>query len=156
LQSSRAEKIVVLDNLRNGRRDFLPKSEQLILQDVDLRDKTAVEEVFAETRAEVVFHLAALHFIPYCNSHPAETLEVNVVGTQHLLEACLQNEPQRLVIVSSAAVYPIRDGANAEDDLAAPTDIYGLSKWVNEKQLEQFAGRARTRCAAVRLFNVIG
>jgi UDP-glucose 4-epimerase len=104
----------------------------------------------------VAFHLAALHFIPYCNSHPEETMAVNVVGTQHVLEACRNHPPARLVVASSAAVYPIRDRANSEDDSPGPTDIYGLSKWVNERQVELYAQQTRTRCAAARLFNVFG
>ena len=84
-------------------------------------------------------------------------MQVNIVGTQHLLEACRAHEPAALVIASSAAVYPIADGPNAEGNPAGPTDIYGLSKWVNEMQLELFRPTdPRTRCAAARLFNVFG
>jgi nucleoside-diphosphate-sugar epimerase len=35
---------------------------------------------------DTIYHLAALHFIPECVAHPAETLSVNVVGTQMLLD----------------------------------------------------------------------
>jgi UDP-glucose 4-epimerase len=100
--------------------------------------------------------LAAIHFIPYCNAHPDEALQVNVVGTQNFLDACRRCPPARLVIISTAAVYPIRDGANAEADPVGPTDVYGLTKWVNERQLELYAHDTATRCAAARLFNVIG
>jgi UDP-glucose 4-epimerase len=149
-------RIVVLDNLANGRREFVPVSDRVVLREEDLTDAAAVRAVVHETRPSVVFHLAALHFIPYCNAHPAETLQVNVLGTQHLFDACRLCEPSQLVMASTAAVYPIRDGANTEDDPVGPTDIYGLSKWSNEHQLELFARQTGTRCAAARLFNVIG
>lgn len=148
--------IVVLDNLSNGRREFLPVSNRVVLREESLTDAAVVQAIVNETRPSVVFHLAALHFIPYCNAHPAETLQVNVVGTQNLLEACRQYEPAKLVLASSAAIYPIRDRANTEDDPAGPTDVYGLSKWVNEQQLQFYARQTRTRCAAARFFNIYG
>jgi UDP-glucose 4-epimerase len=156
LDRTPVEQVVVVDNLRNGRREFLPESERVVLQDVDLRDGEAIHAIFAETRPDVVIHLGALHFIPYCNAHPAETLHVNVVGTQNVLDACRAFPPASLVIISTAAVYPIADGANREDDPSGPTDIYGLSKAVNEQQLALFARQGNTHCAAARLFNVYG
>jgi len=121
-----------------------------------LRNEAEVTQVVRNAKPQIVFHLAALHYIPYCNAHPAEALQVNVVGTQNLLEALRTFQPQKLVIASSAAVYPIRDVANEEESPAGPTDIYGLSKWVNESQLLLFSQQVSTHCAAARLFNVIG
>jgi UDP-glucose 4-epimerase len=151
-----AARVVVLDNLFNGKRRLLPTSDRLEVHQLDLRRAEAVEELVTKMKPAWVFHLAAIHFIPYCNAHPAETLAVNVVGTQNLLEACRRAEPERLVAISSAAVYPISDVAHQEEDTPGPTDIYGLTKWINEQQLAQFAGKVRTRCAAARLFNVYG
>jgi UDP-glucose 4-epimerase len=156
LERAEAARIVVLDNLCNGRRDNLPDSPRVSLRPIDLTDGGAVLQAIRQERPGLVFHLAALHYIPYCDAHPAQTLEVNVVGTQHLLDACREHEPDRLVLVSTVAVYPIREGPNAEDDPAGPVDVYGLSKWTAEKQLELFSRRARTRCVVARLSNVFG
>ena len=151
-----AARVTVLDNLFNGRRELLPDSPRVRLETADLRDEQGVAQVMAEARADCVIHLAALHFIPYCNAHPGETMQVNVVGTQNLLEACRRHPPARFIAASTAAVYPIREGANAEDSSTGPTDIYGLSKLVNEQQVALFASQVETRCAVARLFNVIG
>jgi UDP-glucose 4-epimerase len=148
--------VVVLDNLFNGRKEFLPDAERLRFRAVDLTDAAAVRDVVDEVRPGRVFHLAALHFIPYCNAHPDQALQVNVVGTQNLLEACRRHPPTTLVATSTVAVYPIRDGANAETDPAGPIDVYGMSKWFNEQQVELFASQVPTRCAMVRLSNVYG
>src|SRR6266704_2832270 len=48
------------------------------------------------------------------------------------------------------------ENANSEDDPYEPTDIYGLSKIVNEMQLKMFSSKVTTQCAAVRLSNVYG
>src|SRR5437870_4867879 len=81
-------RVVVLDNLCNGRREFLPASPRLELRLLDLTGRAAVTQLLSTVRPEWVFHLGALHFIPYCNAHPDETLQVNIVGTQNLLDAC--------------------------------------------------------------------
>lgn len=148
--------VVVLDNLANGRREFLPASPRVELLTDNLTERDAIHRLVASRRPQWIFHLAALHFIPYCNAHPDETLQVNVVGTQNLLDACLSQPPASLVIASTAAVYPIQEQPCVEDDRTDPIDVYGLSKWVNEKQLELFAGNVPTRCCAARLFNVFG
>ncbi|WP_425616591.1 NAD-dependent epimerase/dehydratase family protein [Anatilimnocola sp. NA78] len=151
------QRVVVLDSLSTGSKEYLPTDPRVELQAADLRDGDTVLRVFADAHAERVIHLAAIHYIPYCNQHPTETLEVNVTGTQNVLEACRRHPPRSLAIASSAAVYPIHDEACSEESLvAAPTDIYGLSKHINEQQLALFAKDGGVRCAAARLFNVYG
>jgi UDP-glucose 4-epimerase len=149
-------RITVLDNLFNGHEAYLPKSPRVSLVKVDLRDRPGVMDAIDRHRPEVVFHLAALHYIPYCDAHPSETLEVNVIGTQNLLDACRKAMPSVLVAVSTVAVYPVRDEPNPEDSPTGPVDIYGLSKYFNEKQVELYARQASTRCAVARLANVYG
>lgn len=155
LQQSSA-RIVVLDNLFNGRRAFLPESPRVEFHHADLTDAQAMTQIVQDARPDMVFHLAALHYIPYCNAHPGETMHVNVVGTQHVLEACRVTAPAVVVLISSAAVYPIADDPLTEEGPVGPTDIYGLSKWVNEQQLALYAQQTSSRCAAARLFNVFG
>src|SRR5438874_1590792 len=99
--------LVVFDNLANGRREFVPQSPRVELRTASLTDRDALLRLVEEKQPQWVFHLAALHFIPYCNAHPQETLEVNVAGTQNVLDACLRQPPGSLVIASTAAVYPI-------------------------------------------------
>ena len=149
-------RITIIDNLCNGHLQYLPDSPCISLQKVDLRSNEDVLKVVKDTRPDIVFHLAALHFIPYCNTHQSETLQVNIVGTQNLLEALYQYPPSSLVIASSMAVYPVNEKANSEDDPYEPTDIYGLSKIANEMQLKMFSSKVTTQCAAVRLSNVYG
>ena len=157
LLESTSARITVVDNLRNGRREYLPASDRLKLVNANVTDSVAVEAAIAEARPEWVFHLAALHFIPYCNAHPEETIAVNIGGTQTVLEACRKHPPAVLVAASTAAVYPIKDGANREDDPLGPTDIYGLTKLVNEQQLGLYSKQCpTTRCAATRFSNVFG
>lgn len=124
----------------------------------DIRDPRDVERLFVEHAPGAVIHLAALHFIPYCNEHPSETLDVNVTGTQVILDACERHNVSRLVYASSAAVYDPRGigEAHCEHETPAPRDIYGRSKWFGEELVTAFAHRTGTASVIARLFNAYG
>lgn len=53
----------------------------------DIRDAEKIKEIFESYRPEIVFHLAALPLVRKSYEIPAETYEVNVMGTVHILEA---------------------------------------------------------------------
>ena len=82
--------VAAVDNFVNGKREHLEPftgTERFSFFEGDITDPDFVHSVVERTAPDAVFHLAAHHFIPYCSAHPAETLAVNVVGTQHLLDA---------------------------------------------------------------------
>ena len=153
----RGDQAVVIDNLSNGRREFLeelgPKAQ---LVQADIRDTDTVREIIADVRPESVCHLAAVHFIPYCNDYPQETLDVNVLGTLSVLEACEATPPEMIVIASSAAVYDICDQPCRETDAVNPLDIYGISKYADEHLARRYVGQTGAGCTAVRISNAVG
>jgi UDP-glucose 4-epimerase len=72
----------------------------------DVRDYTSV--LNATRGVDYIFHAAALKQVPSCEFHPMEAVKTNVIGTENLLEAAIQNEVQRVVCLSTdKAVYPI-------------------------------------------------
>ena len=109
-----------------------------------------------EFRPEIVIHLAALHFIPHCNDHPVRTIEVNVIGTRCLIEACKIIKPNTFMFASSAAVYGISNSKLSEEDLLEPTDIYGISKLIGEDLCRLFYRETGVRTIITRIFNVYG
>jgi UDP-glucose 4-epimerase len=72
----------------------------------DVRDFQSVLNV---TRGvDYIFHAAALKQVPSCEFHPMEAVKTNVMGTENLLEAAIQNQVKRIVCLSTdKAVYPI-------------------------------------------------
>ncbi len=151
------DEVVVYDNFSTGRLDFLPVTDpRLAVVDGDIVDEAGLARIMQQRPPDCVFHLAAIHFIPYCLAHRRETLRVNVEGTQAVLDACRAAGVSRIVAASSAAVYGISDRANSETDLPAPVDIYGASKWFDEILLRQFHQDTGIACAAARLFNIYG
>ena len=150
----RGLEVHVLDNLIAGTDEHVPS--QATLHEVDLRDDR-VGQLVRELDPSIVLHLAARHYIPYCNDHPEETFEVNVMGTRSLCDALREcDRLDSLVYASSAAVYPPRDRAHAEHDPAGPMDIYGRTKLVGEDIVELFARDTDVPTVSARLFNVYG
>ncbi len=72
----------------------------------DVRDYQSI--LNATRGVDYIFHAAALKQVPSCEFHPMEAVKTNVIGTDNLLEAAIQNEVKRVVCLSTdKAVYPI-------------------------------------------------
>lgn len=126
------------------------------LLDVDITDRKALKAAFAEAAPEVVFHLAAHHFIPYCNEHPLEAIATNMAGTQNIADLSAAAGVKRIFFASTAAVYGISDVPHREEDTADPLDIYGLTKYAGERIMGYLYERAGTQVAIGRFFNAVG
>jgi UDP-glucose 4-epimerase len=127
-------------------------------QRLDVRQGEHVRAAVAEFQPDAVVHLAARHFIPWCDRHPAATLRTNVLGTQNVVDAVRKlGGEARLVFASSAAVYGPSTERLAEEDPLDPDDIYGASKMTGERLLELALRREeRLRVVVLRLFNTVG
>ncbi|EJN37601.1 UDP-glucose 4-epimerase [compost metagenome] len=72
----------------------------------DVRDYQSV--LNATRGVDFIYHAAALKQVPSCEFHPMEAVKTNVIGTENVLEAAIQNEVRRVVCLSTdKAVYPI-------------------------------------------------
>ena len=144
-----------LDNGFTGSPALIP--DAITIHDVDIRNKGAVDETLREVEPGVIIHLAAIHFIPYCNDHPEEAFDVNAIGTRNVLQSArdLKNL-KRFVNASTAAVYEPRSGPHVEDEGIGPTDIYGRTKLVAEDEARLFSLDTGVPTASARLFNTYG
>lgn len=72
----------------------------------DVRDYNSV--LNATRGVDYIYHAAALKQVPSCEFHPIEAVKTNVLGTENVLEAAIQNRVKRIVCLSTdKAVYPI-------------------------------------------------
>ncbi|PMY59673.1 MULTISPECIES: polysaccharide biosynthesis protein [Pseudomonas] len=72
----------------------------------DVRDYQSI--LNATRGVDYIFHAAALKQVPSCEFHPMEAVKTNVIGTDNVLEAAIQNGVRRVVCLSTdKAVYPI-------------------------------------------------
>jgi len=149
--------VVVYDNLRVGSLENLMEIEgSFAFYQGDIRDQSQLVHVLRKHSVGRVFHLAALHYIPYCESHPQETFEVNLVGTLAVLEAMRAALVPRLVFASTGALYPPLDIPLTEETPLEPQDIYGLTKLHCEQAIQYYQKRYGIEATLVRLFNTYG
>lgn len=150
-------KILVVDNLYSGRREYVPAQAEFVDLDLARADESAVFDVFRGFCPDAVIHLAAIHYIPHCVANPAETFLANVRSTDVIARALRGIPTRKLIAASTADIYPLADRAHVENEVPAPNNPYGLSKLMLE---EIVAGAARTNpnlsCVVLRLFNVYG
>lgn len=72
----------------------------------DVRDYNSI--LNATRGVDYIYHAAALKQVPSCEFHPMEAVKTNVLGTENVLEAAIQNKVKRIVCLSTdKAVYPI-------------------------------------------------
>ncbi|HKJ24287.1 MAG TPA: NAD-dependent epimerase/dehydratase family protein, partial [Myxococcota bacterium] len=147
----------VLDDLSVGRRENVPDDARLF--EVDVRDGEAVRQVFAEVRPELVSHQAAQASVAVSVRRPAFDAEVNVVGSLHVVQACVEQEVARLVFASTGgAIY----GEVAEGQLASeshpthPLSPYACAKLSVEHYLAAFAAEHGLATTTLRYANVYG
>ncbi len=149
--------VIVYDNLSVGSLENLTEMEgTFAFYQGDIRDQSHLVQTMRRHAVERVFHLAALHYIPYCESHPQETFEVNLVGTLAVLEAMREASVQRLVFASTGALYPPLDTPLSEETPLEPQDIYGLTKLHCEQTIQYYQKRYGILPTIVRLFNTYG
>ena len=146
----------IYDTVANGEDQTLTQLQndgvELIIGDIRNRKKLSE----AISGCDAVVHLAAQVSVSHSISNPHTTMDVNVNGTAQVLDLCLMNKVERVVVASSAAVYgtaetlPLR-----EDDAGLTLSPYAESKWINEKQIID-ARQKGLNAAALRFFNVYG
>jgi GDP-4-dehydro-6-deoxy-D-mannose reductase len=100
---------------------------------VDILERNAVRRAVRDVRPSAVYHLAGVAHEAGSWDRTARTLEVNVLGTHHVLDAVADFDPAvRVLITGSALVYREQSRALAEDDPIGPASPYGLSKLAQE------------------------
>jgi UDP-glucose 4-epimerase len=147
--------LFVIDNLSFGNRDFINIDDRHFFL-TDILNREEVFKIIKDTRPEIIIHLAAVHFIPYCNEHPYESANINIQGTMNVLDAAGKHGVQKVFFASTAAVYPIYDEAVSEKHATGPLDIYGLSKLTGEHLCNEFHLQTGIPVIVCRFFNAFG
>ena len=108
----------------------------------DVRDFTAVKA--ACRGVDYVFHLAALKHVPICEAQPIEAYKTNVIGTQNVIRASLEEGVEKVIDVST-------------DKAVNPLNFYGITKAMGEKlMIHANTLSKRTRFVCIRGGNVLG
>jgi len=90
----------------------------------DIRNAEEIKK--AMQGVDMIVHLAALLGAPVCAAHPEEAQEINVGGTQNILNARLSNQP--IIYSSTGSNYGVVDGICTEETPLRPVSVYGMTK----------------------------
>lgn len=150
----RGSTVHTVDNYSVGEQTLVPQGVNAYESDILDSD---FKDIVQMIDPSVIIHLAAIHYIPYCNENPEETFQVNVMGTRNVLQAAHELDGLKgFVFSSSAAVYPPRNDPNPVDSATGPMDIYGETKLIGEDLVRLFAEDTGISTAVARLFNIYG
>jgi UDP-glucose 4-epimerase len=152
---SHFHQISIYDNYSNSKPngDFLQKNVQIIKGDVQnygLLKKSLVN-------IDCVIHLAAQIDVQRSIIDPDETYEINIKGTDNLLDACLENNVGNFITASSAAVYGNPTSIPLDENSQLnPLSPYGKSKMIMEQKIFNFSLKHNINSICLRFFNIYG
>jgi UDP-glucose 4-epimerase len=145
--------VVVVDDLSTGMRTSFENLEFEFHQ-VSILDHKSLRRILKE--CEYIFHLAARGSVPRSIKNPQATLEVNLTGTQNVLE-CVRETGAFFAFSSSSSVY----GANTalpkrEKMWMSPLTPYAASKLSAEALIQAYAASFGVKAINYRFFNIFG
>ena len=112
----------------------------------DVRDAERLSRAFEDV--DIVFHAAALKHVPVIEYNPFEAIKTNVIGSQNVIDACLENNVSKAICVGT-------------DKAVSPLNTYGATKLLMEKLFVTASNylnkeRHKTKFIALRYGNVLG
>ena len=109
----------------------------------DIRDKERL--ITAMKGIDIVYHAAALKHVPLCEYNPFEAIKTNVLGTQNVIEAAIENNVKKVINIST-------------DKAVNPVNTMGATKLLAEKLITDanfYKGAVETIFSCVRFGNVL-
>jgi len=103
-----------------------------------------------------IIHLAALTDVKFCEKFPTQCFQVNVMGTQNLLEIA-RNLNSKFIFLSTSHVYGVPENLPiTEKHSLHPTSNYASSKLAAEIICESYSKSYNLDCTILRIFSVYG
>ena len=150
--------VVVVDNLVNSSRESLRRVEQITGHEIpfieaDVRDQSALDDVFTTYDIDSVIHFAGLKAVGESVAKPLEYYDNNLVSTLALLEAMREHSVKQLVY-GNPSELPLRETSTVGVGLTNP---YGKTKYMIEQIIQDYcAADPAFEATILRYFNPIG
>ena len=124
----------------------------------DLADAQVVDSLFAQHDFDCVIHLAAQAGVRYSLENPGAYIRCNIVGFQHLIDACRAKPPAHFVFASSSSVYgnSDREWFSETDPTDTPVSLYAATKKSNGMVAHTYAHLHGLPTTGLRFFTVYG
>lgn len=156
--------VVVIDNLVNSSAESLKRVEQITgktvsFYEIDLRDRGALDRVFADNSIDAVIHFAGLKAVGESTAKPLLYYQNNIDSTLVLCDAMQKHGVKQIVFSSSATVYGSSPSPYSENTPTGQgiTNPYGRTKYFIEEILRDLSRADETlEVTVLRYFNPIG
>jgi FlaA1/EpsC-like NDP-sugar epimerase len=109
----------------------------------DVRNLERLSQVFKAHQPQIIFHAAAHKHVPLMEANVVEAITNNVMGTRNVVQAALEHDVERFVLIST-------------DKAVRPSSIYGATKRLAEMIVLEAAQNSRRAFTVVRFGNVLG
>ncbi len=157
--------VEILDNLYNSKLEVLDRIQQITgkkpkFYQVDLLDRAAVDQIFANTKYDAVMHFAGLKAVGESVQKPLEYYKNNIDGTVNLLQSMQEHGVKKIIFSSSATVYGEQESPEYVETMTTGghlTNPYGRTKYFIEEIMKDFCvADPEFQVALLRYFNPIG
>lgn len=142
------------------RRNLAPSQAhaEFRFHEADIRDSAAMRRFLHEAKPHVLVHLAARAGVRASLEDPRTYVDVNILGTQTLLDACRELGIRRIVAASSSSVYSGCRNPPFSEGLAAdrPLNPYASTKRANELMAYSYSHLYDIHITMLRFFTVYG
>ena len=147
--------ITIIDSLITGNEQLVPKEANLEICDITDTDK--VTQILKSKKFEAVLHFAGLIRVEESVKYPEKYIEFNYNKAKIFLDICFQNNLNKVIFSSTAAVYgnPKKDKIIESDELN-PLSPYADSKLMLENYLIDQSKNVNVKYIILRYFNVAG
>lgn len=145
-------------SLKKNRLEILSQYKNFSFQKIDLKDKEAIDKIFASYKPSHVINLAAQAGVRYSIDNPYAYVDSNIVGFVNILEACRYHPVDHLLYASSSSVY----GGNkiipfsTKHNVDHPVSLYAASKKSNELMAHTYSYLYGIPTTGLRFFTVYG
>jgi dTDP-glucose 4,6-dehydratase len=130
---SQEKKVIVIDNLDNGRKENLDefKDNPNLIKFLigDIKDKQLIEDLFKRYKFSICFHLAAQINVQESLDDPTKSFENNIIGTYNILEAARKINT-KIILIGTCMVYDLVD---ADKNISETHPIKASSPYAGSK-----------------------
>lgn len=151
--------ITSLDNLTTGDYHYvehLKEDDRYDLLVGDVRKKSDLKKAIVSDTSGII-HLAAMPGLKICNDQPKNAINTNIYGTHLLLEEAVNQDVERFIFASSAAVYGTpQEQPISEKHPVKPVNLYGVTKASGEQLVNACYITHGLNTTILRLSNVYG
>ncbi|MDD2894273.1 MAG: NAD-dependent epimerase [Halothiobacillaceae bacterium] len=163
---ARGEHVIGIDNLndyydvnlKHARLAQIGEQTNFRFIQLDLADRNAMAELFAQHAPERVIHLAAQAGVRYSIQNPHAYVDSNLIGFLNVLEGCRHTATKHLVFASSSSVYGLNSAMpySVHNNVDHPISLYAASKKANELMAHSYAHLYQLPTTGLRFFTVYG